>query len=760
MTSTPTGHRPGILKQITLISRPGLSRRLLIYIIFCSSFFTLLSTGYQLYTEYQKDLLDIDDHMDFIRDSYLAPLAVHAYNMDHDQLNLLLAGVFNFRDIVYVEISEPSGTTRKTITTMGTLPETATICHEFTLRYPPSPDGAAPYATLLVAADQSRVYQRLWNKTLVILGSNAVKTLIAGIFIFLIIQYVVTRHLASMVTYIHGLHKDRPSPLLVLNGRNTRPSRKDELDQLTDAINHMRQTEARYRLLAENVTDVIWTMDMNRRFVYISQSVTQLLGYTAEEFMAGSMEKYLTPASFEEAMAVFNRGISLEQKKGKGFIKKSRTLELKHVHKNGTTFWTETKLSAIRDPEGNLSGVVGVTRNISRRRKAESRLRQAQKMEAIGSLAGGIAHDFNNILSAIIGYAQLARDKLPKDSPVQADIGQVYKAGERAKDLVMQILSFSRQQEQNAVPIRIGPIVKEALKFLKSSLPSSIEIRQEIIPDAGNVRADPTQIHQVFMNLCTNAAHAMDQTGGVLTIKLSSITLDQDDADTDPDLSPGKHLGLTVGDTEHGITPEILPKIFDPYFTTKKKGEGTGLGLATVHGIVRSYGGAITVYSEPGRGTTFHVYFPVIDNPAGSDPAPADPGDGAEDTAQKDTAILFVDDEPAIADLGKQLLESLGYRVKSLTDPVAALALVKKDPDRFDLAITDLTMPGMKGDRLAAELTKIRPDIPVILCSGFNAQLSEHAAAAAGIEAFIMKPILKKNLAQTIESVMTHPGES
>ncbi|MCF8076817.1 MAG: PAS domain S-box protein, partial [Desulfotignum sp.] len=280
MTSTPTGHRPGILKQITLISRPGLSRRLLIYIIFCSSFFTLLSTGYQLYTEYQKDLLDIDDHMDFIRDSYLAPLAVHAYNMDHDQLNLLLAGVFNFRDIVYVEISEPSGTTRKTITTMGTLPETATICHEFTLRYPPSPDGAAPYATLLVAADQSRVYQRLWNKTLVILGSNAVKTLIAGIFIFLIIQYVVTRHLASMVTYIHGLHKDRPSPLLVLNGRNTRPSRKDELDQLTDAINHMRQTEARYRLLAENVTDVIWTMDMNRRFVYISQSVTQLLGYT------------------------------------------------------------------------------------------------------------------------------------------------------------------------------------------------------------------------------------------------------------------------------------------------------------------------------------------------------------------------------------------------------------------------------------------------------------------------------------------------
>jgi len=389
------------------------------------------------------------------------------------------------------------------------------------------------------------------------------------------------------------------------------------------------------------------------------------------------------------------------------------------------------------------------------RRRAEARLVRVQKLEAIGSLAGGIAHDFNNILSSIIGYTQLAMDQLPEDSPVQEDLDQVYKAGERAKDLVMQILAFSRQQDQEAVPIRLGTIIREVLKFLKSSIPSSIEIRQQIVPDAGIIMADPTRIHQVLMNLCTNAAHAMNKTGGMLTVDLDRIILDPDDAAGHPGLKPGPFLKLTVSDTGHGITPDILPKIFDPYFTTKRRGEGTGLGLSTAHGIITSCGGTITAYSEPGRGTTFHVYFPVIEAPAGSDTALPGPGDSAGDFAKEDAAILFVDDEPAIAKLGKQLLEGLGYRVTSRTDPVAALTLVKNDPDRFDLVITDMTMPGIKGDRLAAELTTIRPDLPVILCSGFSVQLTEEETAAAGIKAFVMKPLLKNKLAQTIQTVLS-----
>jgi CheY-like chemotaxis protein/anti-sigma regulatory factor (Ser/Thr protein kinase) len=343
---------------------------------------------------------------------------------------------------------------------------------------------------------------------------------------------------------------------------------------------------------------------------------------------------------------------------------------------------------------------------------------------------------------------------VPKDSPVQADLAQVYRAGERAKDLVMQILSFSRQQEQNAVPIQIRPIIKEVLKFLKSTLPASIGIRQALVNGEEKILADPTKIHQVLMNLCTNAAHAMDNTGGTLTVGLDTVTLDPDDVAGHPDLKPGRFLKLTVTDTGHGIDPDILPKIFDPYFTTKEKDKGTGLGLATVHGIVRSYGGVVTVYSEPGLGATFHVYFPVIDDPAGSDPVPAGTGSGGGTPVRGNAAILFVDDEPAIADLGKQLLTHLGYRVASLVDPVAALALFKDNPDRFDLVITDLTMPGMKGDRLAGELIKIRPDIPVILCSGFRVPISEGMAETAGIKAFVVKPFLKQDLAAVIHQVL------
>jgi PAS domain S-box-containing protein len=875
------------LKQLALFKHPGLSRRVLLYILMCSSFFTLMSTGVQLYTDYQRDLSDVHHHIDFIRDSYLAPLAVHAYNMDYDQMTLLLAGIFNLNDIVYLEISEPLDGGRQSLAVLGTLPEKRTICREFTLAYPSDPGGGPEHAFLMVAASLSSVYQRLWDKTLVILVSNAVKTFVAALCIFVIIQYVITQHLVRMVAYTRGLHMDRPAPPLILKDHKDLSGPENELDQLAGAITdlwdrvvrtgdtlrknqallndtqrtakiggweydvdkktrtwtdesyrifgvskeaydpgdltrnldffepesrktladaydktlttglpydlevrlrsaggrllwvrtsaraefrdnrvvrlygtimditEMRQAETRYRLLADNVIDVIWTMDMDRRFTYVSPSVEPLTGFTPEEFMAAPLQNRFTQASFETAMIVYRQSTELEKKMGKGTVLKNRTLQLEIVRKDGTFVWTETKATFLREADGSLAGIIGVTRDISRRRQAETRLQQAQKLEAIGSLAGGIAHDFNNILSAIIGYAQLAIDRLPEDSPVQADLAQVYQAGERAKHLVVQILTFSRQQEHTAAPILISPIIKEALKFLKSTLPSSIDIREEIMADAGNVLADPTQIHQVLMNLCTNAAHAMDKTGGVLTVNLSGITLDQDAADTEADLVPGKYLRLTVGDTGHGIAPDILPKIFDPYFTTKKRGEGTGLGLATVHGIIKSCKGGITVSSIPGQGTTFHLYFPVIDTPA--EPVTEKPVPAAGPT--NGARILFVDDEPAIANLGKQLLENLGYRVESLVDPVTALALVKDDPARFDLVITDLTMPGMNGDRLAAELMTIRPDLPVILCSGFSMTLSKEEAAAAGINAFVMKPLLKNKLAAVIHQVLgdAHP---
>jgi PAS domain S-box-containing protein len=520
-----------------------------------------------------------------------------------------------------------------------------------------------------------------------------------------------------------------------------------DISRLKAVIRQARETRERYRNIIE-VSPVGIAVHAGGKVVFSNRAGADILGALSPDDLTGKpIHEIIHPDNLDAAKARIQRMMAGEP----GLY----PVEDRYVRLDGTPIDVMVMATAISFQ--GAPAVQVVVQDITEKKRtekelqqAETRLRQAQKLEAIGSLAGGIAHDFNNILSAVIGYSQLAMDRLPKDSPAQKDLAQVYKGGERAKELVMQILAFSRQKGQQAAPIQIGPIIKEVLKFLKSTLPSSITIRQEVMPDAGHILADPTQIHQVLMNLCTNAAHAMDQTGGALTVKLSGITLDQYAAETDPDLSPGKYLKLTVGDTGHGIAPDILPKIFDPYFTTKKRGQGTGLGLATVHGIIKSCNGSIAVSSTPGQGTIFHLYFPVIDTPAESAPEkPVPPS-----AAKSDTCILFVDDEPAIADLGRQLLAHLGYTADTRTDPIEALALVTSSPDRFALVITDLTMPGMKGDQLASELMKIRPDLPVILCSGFSRDMTKAAAESAGIKAFVPKPILKDNLAAVIRQVL------
>ena len=393
--------------------------------------------------------------------------------------------------------------------------------------------------------------------------------------------------------------------------------------------------------------------------------------------------------------------------------------------------------------------------DISKRKRAEeekeglqAKLRQAQKMEAIGTLAGGIAHDFNNILSAIIGFTQLAMDQLPKESPVHADLKEVYRGGERARDLVRQILAFSRQREEAVAPTQIAPILKEALKLLRATLPASIEIRQDIAPQVGNIMADPTQVHQIIMNICTNASHAMREEGGILEVSLTKMRVDHDFARQRPGLRPGEFVRLSISDTGSGIAPEILNKIFDPYFTTKEKGQGTGLGLAVVHGIVKGCGGAITVSTEPGKGSDFHVYLPSIQKEVKPDE------DKPESIPGGDERILFVDDERPLAELGEKLLTKLGYRVEARTSPVEALELFRAKPDRFDLVITDMTMPHMTGDRLAQELMKIRPDIPVILCTGFSEKMRKEKAEDLGIKGIIMKPLIRDELARAVRKAI------
>jgi len=381
------------------------------------------------------------------------------------------------------------------------------------------------------------------------------------------------------------------------------------------------------------------------------------------------------------------------------------------------------------------------------KQKIEAQLVQAQKMEAIGTLAGGIAHDFNNILSAVIGYTQISLDQAEKGTLLKRNLDEVLKAGIRAKNLIQQILTFSRQSDQGENPVYINLLAKEVLNLLKASLPSTIEIRQRIQSNSA-VLSDPTQIHQVLMNLCTNAGYAMRENGGVLEVSLTDEELEADFTARHGDLAPGPYIKLTVGDAGHGMPPEVLEKIFDPYFTTKEVGEGTGMGLSVVHGIVKNCGGTITVYSELGEGTTFNVFLPIIETKT-------EPQIAAEKPLPTGTErILFVDDEETLVDLGRQMLERLGYEVVTGTSSIDSLELFKTRPDNFDLIITDMTMPNMTGDKLAREVMEIRSNVPIILCTGFSARISEERAKEMGIKAFVMKPLLIRDLANTVRKVL------
>jgi CheY-like chemotaxis protein len=372
-------------------------------------------------------------------------------------------------------------------------------------------------------------------------------------------------------------------------------------------------------------------------------------------------------------------------------------------------------------------------------------------MEAIGTLAGGIAHDFNNILSAVIGYTEIALADMPEDTSQHRNLQEVLKAGSRAKDLVKQILTFSRQTEQELKPLQINQIVRETLKLLRASLPTTVKISQDIQSDSA-VLADPTQVHQVIMNLCTNAAHAMRTKGGQLKIDLSDVVLGGSFIEQHPYLSPGAYIKLRVIDTGHGMEKAILDRIFDPFFTTKERGEGTGMGLAVVLGIVKSHGGAITVESEVGKGSIFNVFLPVILQEVDHEVKTRGPiPTGTE-------RILFIDDEKSLVDLGQQILERLGYKVTIRTSSVEALELFMEQPEKFDLVITDMTMPNMTGDELAGKLMNIRADIPVILCTGYSERISRERAHRLGIKEFILKPIVMRELAKTVRGVLDKNG--
>ena len=520
------------------------------------------------------------------------------------------------------------------------------------------------------------------------------------------------------------------------------------------SVEKLRESEQQYRLLADNISDVIWIMDISTlKITYVSPSIERMQGFAPKEWMALDLHEILPPASFQFARQIIAEELEKENNNSVDLYR-SRTEQMEHFCKNGSTIWVELTASFLRDKSGAVKGILGVSRDITERKKAgqekkmlEARLQQAQKMESIGTLAGGIAHDFNNILSAVIGYTEIALEDCEEGSLIHSNLQGVLIAGNRAKDLVSQILTFSRQADPELKPVQAELVVKEAIMLLRASLPSTIEIQQTINSRSATL-ADPTQIHQVLMNLCTNAENAMYDTGGLLAVSLTDVTIDSKFEARKLDISPGNYIRLGVSDTGHGMPAEVKARIFDPFFTTKERGKGTGMGLAVVHGIVKSHRGAITVKSEPGKGTTFEVFLPVSPNIVKITT------DAGVELPTGNERILFVDDELALVDLGRQMLERLGYSVESLTSSTEALVLFKTRPDEFDLVITDMTMPNLTGEKLAGELMKIRADVPVILCTGFSEQITEERAKGLGIKEFILKPLLMNKLAGTVRAVL------
>ncbi len=409
--------------------------------------------------------------------------------------------------------------------------------------------------------------------------------------------------------------------------------------------------------------------------------------------------------------------------------------------------YTPHDLTAVGRLADLFSIAVANHRTLLEKDQLARQLRQVQKIEALGTLAGGIAHDFNNILTPMIGYAEMVQMCLSRDSKVWRHQEQVLKACWRARDLVQQILSLSRQAEEERKLTALGPVVKEALRLLCSTLPATIEIRQNIEGPCGQVLAVPTQVHQVVMNLCTNAYHAMRETGGVLGVSLTQVRVGP--SDSAQVKVPGDYVVLEVSDTGHGMDRKTMDKIFDPYFTTRPKGEGTGLGLSVVASIVRKHGGYVTVYSEPGLGSMFRVYFPVSEGGRAALAAPTE-----TESITGEERIMIVDDEGEIAAMTKEMLEGLGYEISAFTSSAEALDAFAGAPSRYDLVITDLTMPQLTGVELARRLLEIRPDIPIILCSGLGETVSAETVGSAGIRKYLKKPILFREYGQAVRQVL------
>ena len=501
----------------------------------------------------------------------------------------------------------------------------------------------------------------------------------------------------------------------------------------------LKENEERYRQLFEMESDAIFLIENKTgEILAVNPAGSALYGYSREELLGmDHTQVSAEPDNTREATRGQRDNVPIRWHRKRDGTVFPVEITARHFIWKGR----QVHIAAIRDIEFRIKAE-------KERRQIESQLHRAQGVEALGALAVGIAHDFNNMLSPIMGHAEMMLMKAKKGGYFQKGLKDILLVSNKAKELIDQILAFGRQEKKERKPLKIQSVLKELLKMINAMLPASIVIQHDIKKDCGLVMADPTQIQQIVMNLATNAFHAMEDTGGILKINLDEVDLRSKDL-KNPDMIPGRYVCLIVSDTGPGIKESIRDKIFDPYFTTKERGKGTGLGLSVVHGIVRSYQGDIRVFSQEGKGSVFKVYLPVAKLPR-----EARKKEITGPVLKGNEHILVVDDEQQVIKIVQEILEHLGYQVTARTSSIEALEAFRHQPDKFDLVLTDLTMPNMSGVRLTKELLKIRPDTPIVLCTGYSEQINEEAASKIGIKGFVMKPILMKDLARIIRKVL------
>ncbi len=737
-----------------LFTHTKLKTLLLLLIIGVTGLIILLSTGVQLYLDYHKKIRDLESNFQFISDSYLSPLSSSLWDFNEDNVRLQLQGILKLPGIKFCSISDDTGLIG-TALDEGDAESRKDIMRQFPLTYREKPIGL-----LTVYANFDHINKELLRDSTAIFISYGCVVLGIAFTILVISNYLLFKHFAVIAAYTDNIDIDHLDKPLILK----RQEKNDEIQQIVNAINEMRLRIQNSIIERQKMEEALKTrtdfLDKVIESAALSTWISDETGTAIRanpaclEFFGAATGEFIGKYNLFQDSVIKKSGFMPELQ---GVFDKGRTANIvidydfkavKHVNvKNATRKIINSIFTPIMDDNGKVSNVIVQTIDLTDIKRMERELNQALKMESIGNLAGGIAHDFNNILASIIGFTELALDEAKKDTTLDDSLQEVYKAANRAKALVKQILAFARQSEAQLKPIQPGLIAKEVLKFIRSTIPATIDIKHALDSDA-LIMGNATQVHQLIMNLCTNAAHAMEAQGGIIEVTLKDITADKITGINKADLKYDDYIELKVADTGEGIAPDVIDSIFEPYFTTKGPGEGTGMGLAMVQGIVSTYEGHISVDSKKGKGSIFKLYFPITRK------RKAKRAYVQKELPRGTERVLFVDDEAPIAKIGSQILERLGYTVTTRTSSIEAMELVKSKPNAFDLVVTDMTMPNITGDQLAIELLKIRPDIPIILCTGYSNKVSEENAKKIGINAFAYKPIVKADLAQTVRKVI------